>query len=347
MIGAFGRFSNRVSSVVFLAAATIMCSSTDAQISQHASAELQTPSTVSRPDGTASDPQQTSTSNFGPDHCDVSQLRTCARDFFHDQAGIWTSPLRLQPRDALWLLPLAGATAVSLHYDAQTLATVSTSPNRIRVSNGVSNTGAYGAVGAAGATYIIGKVTHNDTARETGVLSAEAIVDASVVTEVLKLATNRERPAYGTGNGAFWPDGRAIYTTNGSFPSEHATVSWAFAHVVADETPGHLWLHIGLYAMATAVSVTRVTSRNHFPSDALIGSAVGYLTGGYVFRRHSDSYSARNNGLLITPVYDAATRSYGLAITFDPANFGSGWARDLCSKTHPSGGHFVSRADSN
>src|ERR1700722_7461333 len=241
MIGVFGRFSNRVCSVVFLAAATIMCSSADAQVSQQASAELQTPSTVSRPDGTASDPQQTSTSNSDPDRCDVSQLRTCVRDFFHDQAGIWTSPLRLQPRDALWLLPLAGATAVSLHYDAQALAKVSTSPNRIRVSNDVSNAGTYGAIGAAGATYIIGKVTHNETARETGVLSVEAIVDASVVTEVLKLATNRERPAYGTGNGPFWPDGRAIYTTNGSFPSEHATVSWAFAHVVTDETPGHPW----------------------------------------------------------------------------------------------------------
>jgi membrane-associated phospholipid phosphatase len=347
MIGVFGRFSNRVCSVVFLAAATIMCSSADAQVSQQASAELQTPSTVSRPDGTASDPQQTSTSNSDPDRCDVSQLRTCLRDFFHDQAGIWTSPIRLQPRDALWLLPLAGATAVSLHYDAQTLATVSTSPNRIRVSNGVSNAGTYGAIGAAGATYIIGKVTHNETARETGVLSVEAIVDASVVTEVLKLATNRERPAYGTGNGPFWPDGRAIYTTNGSFPSEHATVSWAFAHVVTDETPGHPWLHLGLYAMATAVSVTRVTSRNHFPSDVLIGSAVGYLVGGYVFRQHSDSYSTRNGGFLITPVYDAATRSYGMAITFAPASLESGWARDLWSKTHPSGGHFVLRTDSN
>ncbi len=347
MIGVFGRFSNRICSVVFLAAATIMCTSADAQVSQQASAELQTPGTVSRPDGTASDPQQTSTSNSDPDRCDVSQLRTCVRDFFHDQAGIWTSPLRLQPRDALWLLPLAGATAASLHYDAQTLATVSTSPNRIRVSNDVSNAGTYGAIGAAGATYIIGKVTHNETARETGVLSLEAIVDASVVTEVLKLATNRERPAFGTGNGPFWPDGRAIYTTNGSFPSEHATVSWTLAHVVADETPGHPWLHLGLYAMATAVSVTRVTSRNHFPSDAVVGSAVGYLIGGYVFRQHSDSYSMRNGGFLFTPVYDAATRSYGMTITFDPASLESGWARDLWSKTHPSGGHLVLRTDSN
>ena len=41
-----------------------------------------------------------------------------------------------------------------------------------------------------------------------------------------------------------------IYTTGGSFPSGHATVIWAFSHVVADETPGHRWLHVGLYAIA-------------------------------------------------------------------------------------------------
>jgi membrane-associated phospholipid phosphatase len=347
MNGVSGLFSNGVRWLMFFAAATIMSSRARAQETQQPSEILQTTGTVSPSAATAPDPQQPSTPSYGPDRCDVSQLRTCIRNFVHDQAGIWTSPLRLEPRDALWLLPLAGATAVSLHYDAQTLATVSTSPKRIRISNDISNAGTYGAIGVAGATYIIGKITHNDTARETGVLSAEAIVDASVVTEVLKLATDRERPGYGTGNGPFWPDGTAVYTANGSFPSEHATVSWAFAHVVADETPGHPWLHLGLYAMATAVSVTRVTSRNHFPSDVVVGSAVGYLVGGYVFRQHSDSYAGQTRDFLITPVYDAATRSYGMAITFDPAALKGGWARGLLSKSHSTGEHFVLHTGSN
>jgi hypothetical protein len=338
MIGVSRPLCNRVRWLFFLAAATMMCCRAGAQEIQQASAASaaqQTTSSASPPAGTAPNPQQPPASTYKPDRCDVSQLGTCVRDFLQDQAGIWTSPLRLQPQDALWLLPLAGATAVSLHYDAQTLAKVSTSPNRIRISNDISNAGIYGAIGAAGVTYVIGKITHNETARETGALSAEAIADASLVTEVLKLATNRQRPSYGTGNGPFWPDGTAVYTTNGSFPSEHATVSWAFAHVVADETPGHPWLHLGLYAMATAVSVARVTGREHFPSDALVGSAVGYLVGGYVYRQHSGSYSGQPTGFLITPVYDAPTRSYGMEITFDPASLQGGWARELWSKAHP------------
>jgi membrane-associated phospholipid phosphatase len=273
--------------------------------------------------------------SYSINSCDVSQLGICVRDFLGDQAGIWTSPLRLHPQDAIWLLPLAGATAVSLNYDVQTLQQVSTSPNRIRISNDLSNVGVYGAIGAAGATYVIGKVTHNETARETGVLSLEAIVDSSLVTEVLKLATNRERPYTGTGQGYFWPDGSNIYTANGSFPSEHATIIWAFSHVVVDETPGHRWLHLGLYAVAAGVSAARVTSKNHFPSDVVVGSAIGYLAGGYVYRRHSTSYDNRitGNGFTISPVYEAATRAYGMGVTIDPNLLRSIPLKKLWTKT--------------
>lgn len=347
IIGASRSFSNRVYWLCVLTAMIITCGRADAQEYQPASGEVETTSSVSTPTATAPDPQQPPSPTYSAYQCDVSQLGNCVRDFFHDQAGIWTSPLRLQPRDALWLLPLAGATAVSLHYDAQTLAQVSTSPSRVRISNDISNAGTYGAIGAAGAAYVFGKITHNETARETGVLSLEAIVDASVVTEVLKLATNRQRPSYGAGNGPFWPDGAAIYTTNGSFPSEHATVSWAFAHVVADETPGRVWLHLGLYAAATAVSVARVTSRNHFPSDVVVGSAVGYLVGGYVYRQHSDSYASQPRGFLITPIYDALTRSYGMTITLDPAYLQGDWARELWTKVRPTEEHFVLRTATN
>ncbi len=285
----------------------------------------------------SADDQTTTTDapTSGGNTCDVSQARTCVKNFFADQAGIWSSPLRLHPQDALWLVPLAGATAVSLNYDVQTLQQVSTSPNRIRISNDLSNAGAYGAIGAAGATYLIGKITHDETARETGVLSLEAIADASLVTEVLKLATNRERPDVGTGQGRFWPDGTNVYTTNGSFPSEHATVAWAFSHLVVDETPGHPWLHLALYAAAAGVSVARATSRNHFPSDVVVGSAVGYLVGGYVYRQHSTSYDNNivGNGFTVSPVYDPATHSYGMGVTIDPNVLRSGRLKQLWSKT--------------
>jgi membrane-associated phospholipid phosphatase len=304
--------------------ASVLCRSLAAQPAQQETSSYDTAGLISSSNDDSSNSTNDTTDppggpSYKPSGCDVSQLKACVKDFFGDQAGIWTSPFRLHAQDAIWLLPLAGATAVSLHYDVQALQHVSTSPNRIRISNDLSDLGTYGAVGAAGATYLFGRITHSETARETGVLSLEAIADASVVTEVLKLATNRERPYTGTGQGRFWPHGTLIYTTNGSFPSEHATVIWAFSRVIVDETPGHRWLHLGLYTLAAGVSVARVTSRNHFPSDAVVGSAIGYLVGGYVYRRHSDSDDSNNSAFTITPAYDMATHSYGLGITMDPS----------------------------
>jgi membrane-associated phospholipid phosphatase len=41
-----------------------------------------------------------------------------------------------------------------------------------------------------------------------------------------------------------------------------------------------------VYGLATAVSLTRVLGQQHFSSDVLVGSAVGWLVGRYVFRKH-------------------------------------------------------------
>src|ERR1039457_1276395 len=76
---------------------------------------------------------------------------------------------------------------------------------------------------------------------------------------------------------------------DGAVPVEEALtmakqIAEALEAVVVDETPGHRWLHLGLYALATGVSAARVTSRNHFPSDVVVGSAIGFLVGGYVYR---------------------------------------------------------------
>ena len=42
-----------------------------------------------------------------------------------------------------------------------------------------------------------------------------------------------------------------------------------------------------MYTLAATVSVSRVMARQHFPSDALLGSTMGYLVGGYVYNHHS------------------------------------------------------------
>jgi membrane-associated phospholipid phosphatase len=242
--------------------------------------------------------------------CSLTHLDRCVVDVAHDQAGIWTSPLRFQPHDTVWFVPFAAATGVALVYDKQALQALGSSQHQINISNKVSDLGSgYTLVGEGAGMYVIGSLTHNDHLTETGRLGLEAIVDASIVGEGLKLATNRQRPDTGKDSGEFWPHGTQSYSLNTSFPSGHAIATWAFARVVASEYPNKL-LDLGIYTVAAAVSVSRVTGRHHFPSDVIVGSTFGYLVGGYVVGHHSSRYKQQAFSLL--PIVDQRTHSYAL-----------------------------------
>lgn len=108
-----------------------------------------------------------------------------------------------------------------------------------------------------------------------------------------------------------------------SFPSGHATISWALASVIAHEYKDNRSVSFGAYGVAAIVSVSRFTGRNHFLSDVLVGSAIGYGIGRYVYRQHHNPNldtswgnppNNNSSGLtgpklfpLITPRYSRAT----------------------------------------
>src|SRR5216683_7121094 len=257
------------------------------------------------------DQQQPSTQ---PVICGVAHLGQCLKDIGHDQAGIWTSPLRISPRDAFWLVPFAAGTGVALHYDAQAQQNLGIDQSRIDTSNTISQFGStYATLAGGGTLYVVGRLTHNDHLAETGRLGTEAVIDASLVAEALKLATNRERPDEGNGTGGFWAHGTRTFSD--SFPSGHAIGSWALARVIASEYPNKL-TQFGVYAFATAISVSRVTARKHFPSDALVGSVFGYLIGGYVVRHHATE--SVDSGFSFIPVADVSTHTFGDSIELQP-----------------------------
>jgi len=212
------------------------------------------------------------------------------------------------------LVPFAGATALAIHCDTRALHELGIDQSRIDTSNNISLFGStYATLAEGGALYVVGRLTHNDHLAETGRLGTEAVIDASLVAEALKLATNRERPDEGNGTGGFWPHGSRQFSD--SFPSGHAIGSWALARVIAAEYPNKL-TQFGVYAFATAISVSRVTSEKHFPSDALVGSGLGYLIGGYVVRHHA----AQNvdSGFSFIPIADVSTHTFGASLELRP-----------------------------
>jgi membrane-associated phospholipid phosphatase len=148
-------------------------------------------------------------------------------------------------------------------------------------------------------------------------LGAEALIDSSIVVTALKTASQRQRPSEDHSSGEFFEGGS-------SFPSGHAISAWSLATVIAQEYGHHRPLvQIGAYGLATAVSLSRYTGRNHFLSDVLVGSAIGYGIGRYVYHKHHDpALDARNrkqnNDLVrskffprITPLYYPRAGVYG------------------------------------
>jgi membrane-associated phospholipid phosphatase len=219
--------------------------------------------------------------------CRLSRLPVCVRHVAQDEVGIVTSPLRATAPDLLWILPFGAATGVAVHYDTQAIQDLGVHPNRENdfeeFSTGV---GIYLPFGASAAGYFAGTVRHNDYLTETAVLSAEAMADAGILNEGLKYALDREGPQLDNARGGLWPDGPKGWPNSPSMPSEHAMNVWSFAHVVAGQYNG-LATQAIVYGLATTVSVSRVIARQHFPSDVVVGSTLGWLIGGYVLRHRS------------------------------------------------------------
>jgi membrane-associated phospholipid phosphatase len=200
-------------------------------------------------------------------------------DFGKDQKQIWTSPARIRFSDATWLVPFAGLTAGLLATDRQYSASLSNSPGTMNHYKTISNAGVAGLVGAGAGMYLMSFPTHNEHWRETGLLAGEAAINSLVVTETFKYSLGRQRPYQGSGAGAFFQGGT-------SFPSEHSAAAWSIAGVIAHEYPGVL-PKLFAYGAAAAVDYSRIHGRQHFPSDVLVGSVLGYLVAESVYRRHA------------------------------------------------------------
>src|SRR5258708_14641265 len=246
--------------------------------------------------------------------------RRFLKNILRDQRAIWTSPLHLQKEDAKWLVPLRLSTAALIATDRRTADALHDDRTRLNVSHAISNVGSgYGAGSIAGAFYLIGWATHNARARETGLLGGEALIDSGTVSAVLKSSTQRPRPRAGKERGDFFDGGL-------SFPSGHSIAAWSLATVVANEYRDNRLVQISAYGLAAAVSVSRYTGRNHFLSDVLVGSAIGYGIGRYVYRTHHDptlesitQERPRSPSKLlpfIVPRYERAARNYGVALVW-------------------------------
>jgi membrane-associated phospholipid phosphatase len=208
-------------------------------------------------------------------------VRPFVKHMARDQMQFWTSVKDLgKPGTLRTFVPFVGLTSLLIASDSWMSKQVPDTASQLKRSKSISDYATYGMIGAAGGAFVLGSLKHNDRLSETGFLSGEAALNSTIVAYAFKEITRRQRPLEGNGNGNFFKGGS-------SFFSEHSGVAWSVASVVAHEYPGPL-TQLAAYGLASAITLTRVTSKQHFPSDALVGSAVGWYFGRQIYRAHHD-----------------------------------------------------------
>jgi hypothetical protein len=225
------------------------------------------------------------------------------KNIAEDQKALWEGPKSLRWVDTDWLVPLGGATAAMFATDTEFSRHLSNSPSRITNSKDLSNYGLASLVGIGGGLYVLGHVTHDDHKMETGILAGEAAIDSLVPVYAMKYGFGRERPLQDNYQGKFFQGGV-------SFPSEHAAAAWSIASVIAHEYPGPL-TSMFVYGLASAISASRITAKQHFNSDVLVGSAIGWLEGMYVYRKHHDPRVGGGDWETYAEAHDSSERSTG------------------------------------
>jgi len=232
------------------------------------------------------------------------------KNIWRDQKTIWTAPFHLERSDAKWVVPSAVGFMALITTDRITGDEIGEADRQVGLSRHVSELGAvYSLAAGAGAFYLIGRAKKNDRARETGVLSAEALVNSVIVGGALKGITERARPLDGRERSEFFDGGS-------SFPSGHSTQAWAVATVIAHEYKDRPAVQIAAYGIASAVSVARFTGQKHYLSDVLAGSALGFSIGKFVYKAHHRE-PGESTKLFITPQYNRQARRYGAALTWN------------------------------
>jgi undecaprenyl-diphosphatase len=97
---------------------------------------------------------------------------------------------------------------------------------------------------------------------KAGQLGLESLALSAGVTAGLKYVVNRERPT-----------GETV-RKNSSFPSGHATGSFALATVLSAQYPA---LGVPAYLLAAGISYSRVYEGRHYVSDVVAGALVGHV----------------------------------------------------------------------
>lgn len=220
-----------------------------------------------------------------PQNKESNLFKVIGNDFsttFRDGISLYTSPFRFSGND--WLktggVIIAGSALMNFDKDIRkefSKGHTNTKDKLADIGNGYGN--AFVPVILGGGIYSYGLFFKNDYVRETGRMVIEAVVFAGIFTDVSKVIIGRSRPY--TERGPYF---YKLFSFNSDFlslPSGHSTVAFAASTVLANRI-NNIYASIGLYSLSALTVVSRMYSDDHWSSDVLLGSAIGYFVGDFI-----------------------------------------------------------------
>lgn len=180
----------------------------------------------------------------------------------------------------LAVLGMGAAIGGAVHpADARVVRSLSSSsPAETALDAGATLGGGGVQFGIAGAVYLSGMATHHQGAAALGSALLQAQTVEGLTAQALKHAVGRSRP-----------DGGRY-----SFPSGHTSSAFATADILLQRFGWRAGA--AAYAAAAYVAASRLSERQHYPSDVVFGAALGIASARTV------QHARRTTSLQVSPV---------------------------------------------
>jgi membrane-associated phospholipid phosphatase len=156
------------------------------------------------------------------------------------------------------------------------------------LSHTITNVGGIYEAGTFAAVAVAGYVFKSPKLRTTTALATQAYITSLAWSTLFKTASGRFRPSnFEAGDPAISAKFHGpFYTSNSSFPSQHATLAFAAARVYAMEYKNIPAIPIISYGAATLITLSRLVENKHWATDLIAGSFFGYACGTQVVNNY-------------------------------------------------------------